>query len=56
MFFVSIFIVLAGHPVIGALLELVGFYLLFKSYIPRGFEYIKSIVPFLGLSRHTSIV
>lgn len=55
-FFTGIFIVLSGHPVIGVAVEAVGFYLLFKSFIPKAFDYIVKFVPFLGYARHTSIV
>lgn len=39
-FFIGILILLLGHPLIGVAIELVGFYLLFKSYVPTVMQYI----------------
>lgn len=56
-FFVGIFVLLLGHPIIGALIELVGFYLLFSSFVPTAFQYLTSYIPFFGLvSRSTRSV
>lgn len=55
-FFSGIFILLAGHPIIGVIIEFIGFYLLFRSFLPTAFQYITSFVPFFGMTKNQSIV
>lgn len=55
-FFTGIFILLAGHPIIGVIIELVGFYLLFSAFVPTAFQYVTSFVPFFGAVKHRSVV
>ena len=55
-FFTGIIILLAGHPIIGVVIEFMGFYLLFRSFLPTAFLYITSFVPFFGSSKNQSIV
>lgn len=52
-FFTGIFVLLAGHPIIGVMIELVGFYLLFKSFLPTVFGYITSFIPFSSVVKVT---
>lgn len=57
VFFVGIFALLMGHPIIGALTELAGLYYIFRGFIPTAFQYITSYVPFFGsVTRNRSIV
>ena len=55
-FFAGIMILLAGHPIIGVIIEFIGFYLLFRSFLPTAFQYITSFVPFFGAVKNQSIV
>lgn len=55
-FFSGIFILLAGHPIVGVIIEFVGFYLLFRSFLPTAFQYLTSFVPFFGVVKNQSIV
>lgn len=55
-FFTGIIVLLAGHPIIGVVIELVGFYLLFKGFVPTAFSYVTSFVPFFGVVKSRSIV
>lgn len=55
-FFTGIFTLLAGHPIIGVIIEMVGFYLLFRGFVPTAFQYITSFIPFFGAARSRSIV
>lgn len=55
-FFAGIIILLMGHPIIGVLIEFVGFWLLFKSFLPTAFQYMTSFVPFFGAVKNRSIV
>lgn len=55
-FFTGIIILLAGHPIIGVLIELVGFYLLFRSFLPTAFQYMTSYLPFFGAVKNRSVV
>lgn len=58
VFVVGIFVLLMGHPVIGAITELVGLYFIFRGFIPMAFQYITSYVPFFGsyTTRNRTIV
>lgn len=55
-FFTGIIVLLAGHPIIGVTIELVGFYLLFKSFAPTVFDYIANYVPFFRIVKNRSVV
>lgn len=54
-FFSGIFILLAGHPFVGVIIEFIGFYLLFAGFLPSALLYITSFLPFFG-SKNQSIV
>ncbi|KAG9508446.1 Vacuolar protein sorting-associated protein 11-like protein, partial [Fragariocoptes setiger] len=49
-FFLGIFIVLSGHPVIGILIEACGFYWLFRSFIPTAFNYLTGMISYKNQS------
>lgn len=55
-FFTGIIILFSGHPIIGIMIELVGFYLLFRSFLPTAFQYITSFIPFFGVVKSRSVV
>lgn len=55
-FFTGIFILFSGHPIIGIIIELVGFYFLFKSFLPTAFQYVTSYIPFFNVVKHRSVV
>lgn len=55
-FFSGIIVLLLGHPIVGVTIELVGFYLLFRGFLPTVLQYVTSFVPFFGAVKSRSVV
>lgn len=55
-FFAGILVLLLGHPIVGVIIELVGFYMLFKGFLPTALQYLTSYVPFFSLVKNRSVV
>jgi len=55
-FFTGIIVLLSGHPIIGVIIEFVGFYLLFSSFLPTALQYITSYIPFFNVVKNRSVV